>query len=157
MISTHIKGFFSQNYTTIEKVPSNKEVAPILKPDNISDKGFYNGTEWIETLTNEEIQEIEKLKEQEIESNKYIQRIQDGQNMYAQISSKFRLAKLNGELDQATHEFIEETFRPVREEVLAGQWITAFEIVQRIESQFVGSTIFEEIKTTIENYITENY
>ena len=62
MISTHINGQFAGNYTSIDKVPSDKEIASISKPENISNNGFYNGSEWIETETQEEIAEKENSK-----------------------------------------------------------------------------------------------
>ena len=56
MVSTHINGQFAGNYTSIDKVPSGKEVTPTQKPNEFI-KGFWNGTEWIETITQEEINE----------------------------------------------------------------------------------------------------
>jgi len=59
MISTHINGQFAGNYTSIDKVPIGKEVTPIEKPDEFI-KGFLNGSEWIETITQEELDELNK-------------------------------------------------------------------------------------------------
>jgi len=59
MISTHINGQFAGNYTSIDKVPIGKEVTPIEKPDEFI-KGFWNGSEWIETITQEELDELNK-------------------------------------------------------------------------------------------------
>lgn len=74
MVSTHINGQFAGDYTNIDKVPSNKEIASILKPDNISNKGFYNGLEWVETITQEEINAplIVKYEDTIIEKYKYL-------------------------------------------------------------------------------------
>lgn len=55
MISTHINGNFAGNYTSIDKVPEGKEIASILKPEEMSFKATWNGTEWIEGTTQEEI------------------------------------------------------------------------------------------------------
>jgi hypothetical protein len=73
MISTHINGQFAGNYTSIDKVPSNKEIAPIQKPDEFT-KGFWNGSEWIETATIEEIDTalIINYEENIIEKYKYL-------------------------------------------------------------------------------------
>ena len=59
MISTHINGLFAGNYSNIDKVPSNKEVVPIEYIYNLY-KPFWNGSEWIEGATEDEILEANK-------------------------------------------------------------------------------------------------
>lgn len=71
MISTHVNGQFAGNYTSIDKVPTGKEVTPIQKPDEFI-KGFWNGSEWIETITQEEVNAPLIIKYEEIIIEKYL-------------------------------------------------------------------------------------
>lgn len=91
------------------------------------------------------------------ETHKYIQRQQDGVNAYAKISAEFRLAKLNGQITEAEHSVIESLLRPVRDEVLAGQWITALEILEQLGDAAIGLDLYTKLHTQISNYIAENY
>lgn len=59
IVSTHINGNFAGNYSSIDKVPSNKEIAEVEYLGNFY-KPFWNGTEWIENATAEEIAEVNK-------------------------------------------------------------------------------------------------
>lgn len=59
MISTHINGQFAGNYTSIDKVPSDREIVSIEYTYNFY-KPFWNGSEWVESATIEEIEEINK-------------------------------------------------------------------------------------------------
>jgi hypothetical protein len=91
------------------------------------------------------------------ETQKYIQRTTDGVNAYAKISAEFRLAKLAGTIDDATHTYIENLLIPVRNEVLAGQWISAKQKLIVIGDVAVGATLYDRLMTQITTYITENY
>ncbi len=55
-----------------------------------------------------------KINYLEIEADKYMQRIKDGQEAYSRISAEFRLAKLSGQISEQTHGYIEATLIPVR-------------------------------------------
>ena len=59
MISTHINGQFAGNYTSIDKVPNDKEIVNIEYLGNFY-KPFWNGIEWIEGATQQEIEEANK-------------------------------------------------------------------------------------------------
>ena len=59
MISTHINGNFAGNYTSIDKVPNDKEIVNIEYLGNFY-KPFWNGIEWVEGATQEEIEEANK-------------------------------------------------------------------------------------------------
>lgn len=72
IVSTHINGFFAGDYTSVEKVPASKEVTPIQKPEEFI-KGFWNGSEWIETITPEEVAEIENTKK--LDAKAYVQEL----------------------------------------------------------------------------------
>ena len=119
-------------------------------------KPMWNGTEVYEGATAEEIanQQMEQLKARETEM--YKKRTQDGINAYAEISAEFRLAKLAGVITEAQHGAIEETLIPVRNEVLAGQWISALQKLEAI-GVAIGSELYDRLHTQISNYIAENY
>ena len=91
------------------------------------------------------------------ETQRYIQRTEDGVKAYAKISAEFRLAKLSGTIDDATHTYIENLLTPVRNEVLAGQWISGKQKLILIGEAAVGTTLYNRLFTQITNYITENY
>ena len=155
MVSSHINGQFAGNYTSVDKVPEGKEVTPIQKPDEFI-KGFWNGSEWIETITQEEIQLNAILQAKENETMLYKKRQIDGVNAYAEISAEFRLAKLSGVLSEEQHGAIESVLIPVRNEVLAGQWISALNILESIGAS-IGSELYDRLHSQITNYISENY
>lgn len=91
------------------------------------------------------------------ETQKYIQRTTDGINAYAKISAEFRLAKLSGTIDDATHTYIENLLIPVRNEVLAGQWISAKQKLINIGEIAVGTSLYNRLIEQLTNYITANY
>lgn len=117
---------------------------------------IWNGSEWIEEATPEEIEEQQQAEALRKETELYKKRTQDGINAYAEISAEFRLAKLAGVISEAQHGAIEETLIPVRNEVLAGQWISALQKLEVIGVE-IGSELYNRLHTQISNYISENY
>ena len=91
------------------------------------------------------------------ETQKYIKRTEDGVKAYAKISAEFRLAKLSGTIDDATHTYIENLLIPVRNEVLAGQWISAKQKLISIGETAVGASLYNRLIEQLTNYIIENY
>ena len=124
------------------------KINTFIKP-NIND----DFTDIIESATIEEIQNTLVL----TETQKYIQRTTDGINAYAKISAEFRLAKLSGTIDDATHTYIENLLIPVRNEVLAGQWISAKQKLIGIGETAVGAILYNRLIEQLTNYITDNY
>ena len=61
LISTHVNGYFAGNYSRIEAVPANKTVCSVFY-DGTFQTPFFNGTEWIEKATAQEIAEANKPK-----------------------------------------------------------------------------------------------
>lgn len=107
--------------------------------------------------TPEEIaeQQANELKAKETEM--YKKRTQDGINAYAEISAEFRLAKLSGTITEEAHAHIERMLIPVRNEVLAGQWISGLKELELIGSEAVGQQLYDRLHLQISNYIAENY
>lgn len=93
----------------------------------------------------------------DLETERYVKRTRDGVEAYAKISAEFRLAKLNGQISEQTHGYIESTLIPVRNEVLAGQWISAKMILESIGALNIGDELYDRLHGQITNYINDNY
>jgi len=106
--------------------------------------------------TTQEVLEVEAKKVLENETLMYIKRQCDGVSAYAEISAEFRLAKLSGVLTEEQHGAIEAVLIPVRNEVLAGQWISAKQKLEEI-GVVIGADLYNRLHTQITNYIAENY
>jgi len=91
------------------------------------------------------------------ETQRYIQRTTDGVNAYAKISAEFRLAKLSGTIDDATHTYLENLLIPVRNEVLAGQWISARQKLIVIGVEQIGADLYNRLFEQLSEYIEINY
>lgn len=113
----------------------------------------YNGSDFLDGHTDD----YEKTIQLEIETKKYIKRSKDGCDAYAAISAEFRLAKLSGQISEETHSVIERTLIPVRNEVLAGQWISAKNELILIGNTIIGQQLYDRLLNQITNYISENY
>lgn len=133
----------NETYTLIE--PS----ADLVKPKFVNNK-------WVEALTVEEIENTIKATTLAQETRLYVQRIEDGKNAYAQISAEFRLAKLNGVITEAQHGAIEDILIPVRNEVLAGQWVSAKQKLEEI-GNVIGVDLYNRLHKQISDYISINY
>lgn len=117
----------------------------------------WNGSTWIEGLTPEIEQQRQIDAMLDAEKQNYLKRISDGQTYYAQVSAQFRLARLAGQLSNEQHAGIENIYRPVRDEILAGQWLTAKELATAIDINIVGADIYNQILGKITQYVLENY
>lgn len=106
--------------------------------------------------TQEELDFLESKKVLENETIMYKKRQCDGVSAYAEISAEFRLAKLSGVLTEEQHGAIEAILIPVRNEVLAGQWISGLKLLEEI-GVVIGSDLYNRLHTQITNYIAENY
>lgn len=84
LISTHVNGYFAGNYSSIEAVPANKTVCEIFY-DGSFQTPFFNGTEWIEKATTEEIQETENANSLFIYNNKLEVNQQDDFSTWSQF------------------------------------------------------------------------
>lgn len=119
-------------------------------------KPKWNGSKWIEGATTEEIAYFEAKDVLKKETEMYRKRQCDGVTTYAEISAEFRLAKLSGLLTEEQHGAIESVLIPVRNEVLAGQWISAKQKLEEI-GVVIGADLYNRLHTQITNYIAENY
>jgi hypothetical protein len=128
--------------------------------DNIDLSVFFNpillNGQIVEGATPEEIAQIQMQQVLKNETEMYRKRQCDGVLAYAEISAEFRLAKLSGLLSEEQHGQIEAILIPVRNEVLAGQWISAKQKLEEI-GIVIGADLYNRLHTQITNYINENY
>lgn len=104
-----------------------------------------------------ELEEYIKNENLKKETELYIKRSEDGKNAYAAISAEFRLAKLSDQISEETHAAIEKSLIPVRNEVLAGQWISAKNELIYLGIITIGQDLYDRLYLQITNYIAENY
>lgn len=116
-------------------------------------KAMFDNDVFYEGATQEEIMNTMLAQE----TNKYLKRTQDGISAYASISAEFRLAKLSGQITELAHQYTEELLIPVRNEVLAGQWISGLQKLEAIGSEQIGSSLYDRLHLQISNYISLNY
>jgi len=127
--------FFANNFIKcgFDKYPNPKNIIDLISESEIIQQSLHN------------------------ETQKYIQRTNDGINAYAKISAEFRLAKLSGTIDDATHTYLENLLIPVRNEVLAGQWISAKQKLIVIGVAQVGEVLYNRLFDQLSEYIEINY
>ena len=116
-----------------------------------AENDFY--TYEVETYTSEEIAENEKIQEQ----NRYLERIEVGKNKYTKLCADFRIDKLNGVITHEFHRLLESVLKPVRNEFVNGQFITALEVLEEIGSEQITIDIYDNIHVSISEVITEYY
>lgn len=135
----------SREYAT---QPSNSTtVAPLA---GFGKNQIWNDTEWVATKTIEDVAV-------EFEALKYEQRISDGIKAVAKLSAELRLAKQGGQIDETTQNAIDDILKPVRDEILAGQWEKAKVVLVGIGSTNIGQTLYDTIYGRINDYILANY
>ena len=157
------------NYTRIiNEIPTNTYSQDFIDNNDVDDWVFaseyignfhlpkWNGTEYYESATTEEIDANLMNNALQLETELYKKRQIDGGDAYAEISAEFRLAKLSGQITEAQHGAVETALIPVRNEVLAGQWISALTMLENTGVS-VGVELYDRLHLQITNYINENY
>ena len=133
----------------IEPTLSSNEYKGSLYYDSENDYFTYN----VIQRTDEEQTEYEK----EIESEKYLQRIETGKLRFAKIAADFRIDKMNGNITHEFHRLLEETLKPVRDEFVNGQFISAKEKLEEIGSSIITEVIYNNLLNSISGAIDEHY
>ena len=119
---------------------------------------IWNGTEWIEGATPEEITEQQNIQLKQKETDLYIKRIQDAQRIWAGLSAEFRIAKQIGQMDDATENIILAELKPVLDIVVPlGQWKTGYQLLLGIGSSVIGQDLYNKLHDILWNYIQEDY
>jgi hypothetical protein len=93
----------------------------------------------------------------DIETQTYLKRISDGANAIAKFSAELRVAKLAGAINEESHKVIDKALKPVRDEVLAGQWISAKDELILLGTDIIGQQLYDRIYNEIQLYIDNNY
>jgi len=149
------------NYSgKIKHVPSGivflNDSTDINYPDYLEWLQSGNSPEMIDFFEGEEAEKtaLDKLS---IETAKYIQRSNDGRDAYAKISAEFRLAKLYGQITEEAHAIVEKILIPVRNEILAGQWISGQNELVLIGSSVIGQQLYDRLYNQMDAYIQVSY
>lgn len=122
-------------------------------------KPIYNSIDdtIIEGATSTEVTQASYLKFLDSESKRYLKRTKDGQEAYAKISAEFRIAKLNGIITELAHGIIESELIGVRNEILAGQWISGRQKLESLGNIIIGVSLYNRLHLQITTYIVANY
>lgn len=148
-------GFVIGNYDE-KYVAETDLISPVLYNGNFR-KPKWNGVDYVEGLTLEEVVLLEEKEIQDVEFFKYLKRKQDGEIAYLKLSAEFRLAKLSGIISEQAHSYLEELLTPVRNEVMFGQWKKGLEILENLGSSQIGIQLYDRLHLQISTYINENY
>ncbi len=133
-------------------------IQPTLSDNEYTDGAYYDSENDYFTLnviqrTNQEQTEYEK----EIERDKYLQRIEAGKLRFAKIAADFRIDKMNGNITHEFHRLLENNLKPVRDEFVDGQFITAKEKLEEIGSSTITVDIYNNLLNSITDLINEYY
>lgn len=93
----------------------------------------------------------------DVETQTYLKRISDGASAISRFSAELRVAKLSGVITEEGHKVIDKSLKPIRDEVLAGQWISAKDELILLGSEIIGQTLYDRIYNEIQTYINNNY
>ncbi len=117
-------------------------------------------TNYILNKTQEELDaDAQALIDQPINDEffKYQLRQQDGTNRYLILSAEFRLLKLNEDITDAFHILIEDKLKPVRDELVNGQFITSKRLLEEIGSSVIGQVTYDRFHLSLTLAIAEHY
>ena len=119
---------------------------------------IWNGTDFIEGATPEEIAEQQITNIKQKETDLYIKRMQDAQRIWAGLSAEFRIAKQIGQMDDTTENIILAELKPVLDIVVPfGQWVTGYQLLLGVGSSVIGQDLYNKLHDILWNYIQENY
>ena len=124
----------------------------ILYDGNFLDP-LFNGTEWVEGATPEQIKENEINKE----FNLYQERQTSGLNLYLKHEAEYRIMFLNDVITKDQFNVIEETLKPVRLELGFGQLKSSFTLLKEIPATRIGVDIYNAFYSDLETLINELY
>ena len=93
----------------------------------------------------------------EMEYQKYLQRQEDGVSAYMRISAKFRVMKEGGVITEAVLNQLEQLVKPIREEVVLGQWKEGLKLTIALGPEGLGESLYNEIHKTLNDYVLISY
>ena len=145
-----INGQLVSEWQLTEVLPTEQEKAYL--------KLMFDGSQYYEGATPEEIAEQQIIQLKQKETDLYIKRMQDAQYIWAGLSAEFRIAKQIGQMDDATENIILAELKPVLDIVVPfGQWKTGYQLLLGIGSSVIGQDLYNKLHDIIWNYIQENY
>ena len=106
-----------------------------------------------EELTADEAKAIN----QNTEFDLYMNRKEDGIRRYLMISAEFRLAKLGGDITPEFHILLEDTLKPVRDEMVLGQFKNALRFLEAIGSSVITVVNYDRFHLSLTKSITKTY
>ena len=159
-ISTHVNGYFAGNYSSIEAVPANKTVCEVFYDGNFKTP-FFNGTEWIEKATVEEISEVQKNITLEFVKSFMEQKETEGCAFYKEIDLRMTIALSKIEknvLFEILNE-VDNLLYPPLNKIKTGDFASAlfiFSNQQPPTNQFVLD-LYNEAVSYCQNYYNTKY
>ncbi|HMS90955.1 MAG TPA: hypothetical protein PKC87_01945 [Candidatus Absconditabacterales bacterium] len=136
------------NITLVSMEESSEEYKQFL--EFLNSGGTVNSSNF-STMEEDTLFNIEK------ETQTYLKRINDGAIAISKFSAEIRVAKLSGVISEEGQKVVDKVLKPVRDEILAGQWISAKDELLTIGSSIIGQKLYERILTEIQTYIIDNY
>ena len=130
-----------------------------IEIDFISTEGFttpYINLETMQVYEGATQEDIAAIKI-DLETQTYLKRITDGANAIAKFSAELRVAKLAGTISEEGHKVIDKALKPIRDEVLAGQWISAKDELVALGTDIIGQNLYDRIYVELDTYIQLNY
>ncbi len=89
---------------------------------------------------------------------KYYKRQEDGIHAHLSLMSELALTSEANGYPREVNASIETAFKEVKDEIRAGQWISAKEACELVSvGGYITQELYDRIYTTITNYISVNY
>ena len=114
---------------------------------------IYENNEWVEGATPEQKYKDKVNKEYII----YLQRQNEGLNLYLKHEAEYRIMYLNDVITKEEFNTIEDALKPVRLELGFGQLKTAKEILKDIPASRIGVEIYNTFYSDLDKLINELY
>ena len=114
---------------------------------------IYENNEWVEGATPEQKYKDKVNKEYII----YLQRQNEGLNLYLKHEAEYRIMYLNDVITKEEFNTIEDALKPVRLELGFGQLKTAKEILKDIPESRIGVEIYNTFYSDLDKLINELY
>jgi len=87
----------------------------------------------------------------------YIVRKDDGVKRYLKLAAEFRLLKLSGDITPDFHILLDNKLKPVRDELVNGQFVDALRFLEVIGSADITQPIYDRFHSSLTAGITEHY
>lgn len=92
-----------------------------------------------------------------IETNKYVQRVQDGQYHHAVILAKLRASLVLERIDNATHNARLSYYSEIQNLILSGQHNRALDVLNSLGYEPIGEEFYNEIFDIVNGYVDMSF